>query len=277
MSTALSVKIRHELPVRLRLELSHPLVDVKTFSVMLRSHHGIAPVSYTPAVRSLLLSFDPLKIRKEELLVRVALCLSLQYNQRPVRIEHGFPTETLTLSVAISGILLLAAAACRATGFHANRYRKLDRLAGLATGSAVLSHASQELRRRGAYHPEVASAAFLMVGMLRGNAFRAAILTWFTAFGRHLLEPLGQTLEVRPNVGDVHGEVEAAIVPDTGWQSVLRLLPELMRDLSGASRSHENLMEKLQDVTRLHDQVLDSLGPWNKGVTLRFETEQRKE
>jgi len=211
-----------------------------------------------------------LPIRREELLVRVALAMSLQQGRRPVRIRTAPPADALTGSVAASGAILLSAALGRAAGLSPARLKMLDRLAGLATGSAVLSHAAHELRREGAYHPEVVSVAYLAVGMLRGNAFRAGVLTWFASFGRHLLESTAQAVEVRPEDNGDAREVTAFVVPETGWRAWLRLLPELLRAFFGAGKPGGDLLRSLQEVSRLHDQVLDALGPWERGIPMRF-------
>jgi hypothetical protein len=174
--------------------------------------------------------------------------------------------------------MLLAAGLGRAVGLSPARLKTLDRLAGMATGSAVVSHAAHELRHQGAYHPEVVSVAYLAVGMLRGNAFRAAVLTWFASFGRHLLESTAQAVEVRPGEDGDASDVTASVVPETGWRAWAGVLPGLLRAFLGAGRPGGDLLGSLQEVSHLHDQVLDALGPWKKGIPMRFpETARRSE
>ena len=267
---ALTVTVLHELPARLRAELSHPLPDPAAFERELRSHVGIAPLRYTPAVRTILVKFDPMVIRREELLVRIALAMSLQHDNRPVRIESGPPHDPLTASVAASGAILLASWLCRSFGVKPANLKALDVAAGMATGSAVLSHAVRELRQQGAYHPEVVSVAYLAVGMLRGHAWRSALLTWFASFGRHLLESRAEAVEVRPDGNGDAPEVTASAIRRTGWRAWLEVLPSLLHTFVGAGSPKGDLLSNLQEVSRLHDKMLDALGPWEEGIPLRI-------
>jgi hypothetical protein len=272
----LAVTALHELPGRLRVRLSHPLADAASFDAAIRSHEGIEPVRYTPITRTVLLRFDTDSIRREELLVRVALTMSLQYGNRPVRIRAAPPADALSGSVAVSGAMLLAAGLGRAVGLGPGHLNTLDRLAGLVTGSAVVSHAAHEIRQRGEYHPEVISVAYLAVGMLGGNAFRAAVLTWSASFGRHLLESTAQAVEVRPEEDGEAATVTASVIPETGWRAWLHVLPGLLRAFSGAGRPGGDLLGNLREVSRLHDQMLDALGPWKKGIPMRFPETARR-
>jgi hypothetical protein len=267
---ALTVTVLHELYARLRAELSHPLPDPVAFERELRSHEGIAPLRYTPAVRTILVRFDPMLIRREELLVRIALAMSLQHGNRPVRIEAAPPLNTLTVSVAASGAILLAAWLGRSFGFKSANLKALDVVGGLATGSAVLSHAVRELRQQGAYHPEVIAVVYLAIGMLRGHALRSAVLTWFASFGRHLLESRAEAVEVRPYGNGDAPEVTASAIRQTGWRAWLEVLPSLLRAFIGAGSPKGDLLSNLQEVSHLHDKMLDALGPWKKGIPLRI-------
>lgn len=272
MSASLTVTVRHELPGRLRLRLSLPLRDAAAFDRALRTHAGIAPTLYNARTRSLLLHFNPGIIRREELLVRVALAFSLEHEHAPVRIEAASPRASLSASVTLSGLLLLAGGAARAGNARALLRKRLERLAGVATATAVLGHAAQELRRNGAYHPEVVSVAYLAVGMLRGNTLPAAVVTWLATFGRHLFEPQPPAVEVRPGAGGQTAEVVTATPARSAQPTWTDLLPSLLRALTGANRSGSGLLESLQEVSRLHDQVLDALGPWKQGIALQFDS-----
>ncbi len=270
MTEPLAVTILHEIPGRLRVRLSHALADAAAFGRILCSHAGIEPIRYTPVTRTVLLRFDPTSIQREELLVRLALALSLEHDALPVRIEANPPERELTASVAASGALLLIAGFGRAIGLTETGQRTLDRIAGLTTGSAVFAHAAQELRQQGAYHPEVVSVAYLAVGMLRGNIWPAAVLTWFASFGRHLLKLEDRAIEVRPGSDGDDPEVVACAAPISGWQAWLRLFPAVLRAIGGAGPTGGDLLANLHEVSKLHDQVLDSLGPWKKGIPLRL-------
>lgn len=271
MTESLAVTILHELPGRLRVRLSHELADADAFGHRLCSHAGTEPIRYTPVTRTVLLRYDPSVIKREELLVRAALALALEHESQAVRIEAAPPEQELTASVAASGAMLLVAGLARTIGVADASQKTLDRIAGWTTGSAVFAHAAQELRHQGAYHPEVVSVVYLAVGMLRGNIWPAAVLTWFASFGRHLLKPETRAIEVRPGTDGDDPEVVASAAPDTGWQAWLHLFPAILRAVGGAGPSGGDLLANLHEVSKLHDQVLDSLGPWKEGIPLRLE------
>ncbi len=268
MTHSLRITILHELPGRLRVRLSQPLPRPDSLSRLLRSHAGIEPAYYSAVTGTLLLHFDHTQIRREELLIRTALAFSLQCGNGPVRIETSRNNETLSPAVAISGLSLLVAATGGLIGLPPATRRRLEPLAATATAWAVATHAVQEFSQQRRYDPEVLSIAYLAVSMLRGNALRAAVLTWFTAFGRHLLETAAQAVEIRPQPDAAGVSVSAVAAPY--WQTWLRLLPALLKMLAGAAGPGDDLIARVQDVSRLHDQVLDALGPWKDGIAIQF-------
>ncbi|UCH83117.1 MAG: hypothetical protein JSW50_11690 [Candidatus Latescibacterota bacterium] len=270
----LSVTILHEIPGRMRVQLSLPLEDPPNFDRLLRSHEGIDPIQYTPATRTVLLNYDPMLIRREELTMRVALTFSLENNEEPVRIVSRPPGQPLTTSVAASGSLLLAALSARLLGARGVTGQRLERFAGLATATAVLGHGWQEVRSRGNFDPEVLSVVYLITSMLRGNALSAALFTWFTAFGRHVIQGADFPVEVRPVEGKGEGEYEVMAAPaeaDTGWGRAARAVLALGHYFGSAGQGGgPRFMSELQNVVNVHGKVLEGLGPWDRGIPVRF-------
>lgn len=271
---ALTVTILHELPGRMRVKLSLPLENPAKFERLLRTHEGIEPIRYTRVTRTVLAQYDPKLIRREELTMRVALTFSLENNADPVRIISRPPGQPLTTSVAASGSLLLAALISRLLGARGVTSKRLDSFAGLATAGAVLGHGWQEVRARGNFDPEVLSVVYLITAMLRGNALSAAMFTWFTAFGRHVLQGADYPVEVRPVAGKEEGEYEVVAAPaeaDSGWGQMTRALPALIRYFAGAGHGGgPRFMSELQNVVEVHGKVLEGLGPWERGIPVKF-------
>jgi hypothetical protein len=270
---ALTITILHELPGRLRVKLSQRLEDPKSFDDIVRSHEGIRPTRYTPATHTVLLRFDPRVIRREELTMRVALAFSLENGARPVRVASRPPGQPLTASVAASGALIIAALVTRIFGVRGIDSRRLESAAGLTTAAAVAAHGWQEVRARGNFDPEVLSVVYLLTALARGNALSAALFTWFTSFGRHVLQSADFPVELKPVLTDAGDEYEVVAAPaeaDTGWGHTARALPALLQAVAGGGRGGPRFLSELQDVVKVHGQVLEGLGPWKQGIPVRF-------
>jgi len=271
---ALTLSILHEIPGRIRARLSKALDDPEAFDAVLRTHEGIEPCCYSPVTRTILLRFDTRLIRREELTMRVALAFSLEHDAAPVRIVSRPPEQPLTASVAASGALVLAALVARLTGVSGPTEHRLESAAGISTAAAVLGHGWQEVRTRGNFDPEVLSVVYLLMGLLRGNALSAALFTWFTSFGRHVIQGADYPVEVRPVVSGEDGEYEVVAAPaeaETGWRQLMRVLPAIAEQFAGIGRrGGPRFMSELQDVVRVHGKVLEGLGPWQQGIPVRI-------
>jgi hypothetical protein len=271
---ALTITILHELPGRLRVRLSRPLSGPVSFDRIVRTHEGIRPTRYTPLTRTVLLRYDPRVIRREELIMRVALAFSLENDARPVRVASRPPGQPLTASVAASGSLVLAALFSRLFGVRGATARRLETAGGLATALAVAAHGWQEVRARGNFDPEVLSVVYLLTALSRGNALSAALFTWFTAFGRHMMQSADFPVELRPVVSEDGDEYEVVAAPadaDSGWSRTARVLPAFLEAVAGAGRrGGPRFLSELQDVVKLHGQVLEGMGPWKQGIPVRF-------
>jgi len=233
MNHKLQVTILHELPGRLRVHISHPLKDAPTFGTTLQAHDGIEPIRYTPRTQTVLVYFNPAKIRREELLVRMALAFSLEHGYLPVEVNKTDAGAQLNAAEAISGGMLLASGILRSLGIQSPRQRKLDQAAGGMTAAAVLLHGIREMRTSAVFHPELLSLAYLGVGILRGRGFQAAVFT----------------------------------------QTFLQLLPTLVRFLQQAGKPIDDMLANLREISKSHDHVLDALGPWKRGIPMQFQND----
>lgn len=269
MKTRLRITILHELPGRLRVRLSRPLADAEAFGRALRAHEGVGPARYARATRSVLVTYAAGHIRREELLVRMALAFSLEHDCAPVRIQKRTP-DGLSAGEAVSGAALLVTGLARAAGLAPGRLRGMEHFAGLLTGGAVLMHGAREMRTIGIFHPEVFSLVYLAAGMLRGRAWQTALLTWFAAFGRHLAEVAEPAVEVQPSPSQQAEEVAVAEVAASPAQAFLHVVPAWIRAFQHAGRPGGDLLENLREISHHHDQVLDALGPWKSGIPVRF-------
>jgi len=268
MTAGLQLMILHELPGRLRVQLSHPLADATAYDAALQTHAGIAPIRYCATIRTVLVTFDPDRIRREELLVRMAVAFALEHECAPVRILKPTASGALTTAEALSAAALLAAGLARGLGLG-NR-TQLETAAGALTGGAVLLHGFRELREAGVFHPELLSLLYLAAGMWRGRTLQAATFTWFTAFGRHMMEVGEPAVQIDPcPVGDTPG-VSVSAVPASPAQAFLRILPALVRFMQQAAQPLDDMLANLREISQSHDHVLDALGPWKRGIPVQF-------
>ncbi len=272
MNHKLQVTILHELPGRLRVHISHPLKDAPTFGTTLQAHDGIEPIRYTPRTQTVLVYFNPAKIRREELLVRMALAFSLEHGYLPVEVNKTDAGAQLNAAEAISGGMLLASGILRSLGIQSPRQRKLDQAAGGMTAAAVLLHGIREMRTSAVFHPELLSLAYLGVGILRGRGFQAAVFTWFTAFGRHLMEVAEPAVRIQPTHSQTGAGVSVSAISPGPAQTFLQLLPTLVRFLQQAGKPIDDMLANLREISKSHDHVLDALGPWKRGIPMQFQT-----
>ncbi len=266
-----TVTVFHRLPGRVRVRLSHALLDVERLYSSIADHEGLTSIKYTAVSKSILLVFEDDKVSLEEILVRIALCLSLDYKGENVRLLSGPHHQEMSDSTWYSAFLLMTALAARMFGENQTT-RTLSLLAGIGTAGAVVDHAVAEIEERGNFDPEVLSVVYLVTSMLRGNVLPAAVFTWATTFGRHLFALPQRGVEVRPIQLDNEGGVEVVIAPDStppGRSEMLGLLPSLLKYvISGGSQRH--LLEELQEASRVHGEVLEGLGTFRNGIPIKF-------
>jgi len=273
---SLSLTIVHRLPGRLRVRVSNPFRDPEMLTRHVSHHDGMLGLDYTPASGSVLVRSDPEVVAPEEIVLRIGLALSLDHDAAPVRVFSSPRTQQLAPSAVVSGAVLLGAVVSRAAG---DAVPGADLAAGGTTLWAALDHAWAEIRERGIFDPEVASAFLLAAAMLRGRALPAALLTWFSTFGRHLVEAPPSAVEVRPvqmTAGDGGPRYEIAVNPvqaEPRGVPLLRIVPSLLwYSLTGGSAGFASgLIHEMREVSKLHHSVLEGLGTTTGGFPLRVQ------
>lgn len=273
MSTG-DVVIVHELPGRLRLRLGRPPRNIEDMVASVRRHEGIGHVVFSPVTRSLLVRYNPALVNAVEILVRVAIFLSLHFENASVSISHALPSHNLRAIDYYAGSSLVVAALGRAA---AGPWAKvLEYHAGAATVVSVFNHAWQEVADEGVYHPEVISVMYLINSMLRGNMLTATAITWAATFGRHLLEAT-----------DEHCRLQAAAVDDDGSEAYidvmvkpmrppqanpLKLVVAAMGSFIGLEQpgGENNIMRRIANMSANHGNVLEGMGRTPQRVYMRL-------
>lgn len=274
----LEVTIAHAIPGRIRLRLSHAPRDAAAFTGHVLGHAGLLAVDYTPRTRSLLIRFNAMDVSQEEVVLRAAAALSLEHALAPVRVQQFVNPPLGAPAAFYSALLLGSAGLARVLGMSPAFVARMDKVAAAGAAGAVLDHAWTETRERGYFDPEVLTLAYLFSAFMQGNLLRASLLTWFLAFGRHLLEspPRGVRIQLRESgccgKGEMQYEIEVAT--DVEMPERMRLigaLQDLVRESVAGQNGHgANLFRGLHDVSRSHDNVVDGLGSMHHGIPMRF-------
>jgi hypothetical protein len=272
-----AVTIEHELPGRLRIRLSHALRQPERLRRLVAEHAGVAEVQYTAVSRSVLVRYDLRHISTEEIVIRIATGLSLEQDNAGIRVLTRPPTRELTDPAFYSGIALLAALALRGMGQYTAAGAALDRIAGLTTAGAALHHGWVDYRLRGNIHPEVLTVTYLLTALLSGNALPAATFTWISCFGRHLVRLPARGVEVRAAQTSSHGtppRFEVVVAPDLTPPDKMTLfgfIPTMLfRAITGGPLGqHVSLIEDIRRVAKMHNQVLEGVSDFRRGIHLR--------
>lgn len=273
------VTIVHSLPGRVRVRLSQSPGDPLHLEAVVMKHAGMERFQYTPVTRSALVHFNGREIREEEVVLRIALALSIDCGTDAVRILAEPERRDITDSEVVSAGFLIAAALAQLVSGSKSYVRQLTWVAGIGTALAVIDHAWKEFREQGDFHPEVLSLGYLMTAFTRGNILKPSVATWFMAFGRHLIDPPRRGVEVRPLKveGGESSEPQYEIVvgQDRDVPDRARLIGAVQLFLnyaiSGSTTGRQrHLLDELRDVSRLHGEVLEGLGETPHGMQVRF-------
>jgi hypothetical protein len=272
-----AVTIEHELPGRLRLRLSHALRQPERMRRLVEEHAGVGEVRYTAISRSVLVRYEPKHISIEEIVIRIATGLSLEHDNIGIRVLRHPPTREMTDSAFYSGVVLIAALALRVVGQNQAATTAFDRIAGLTTAGAALHHGWVEYRLRGNFDPEVLSVTYLLTAMLGGNALPAAIFTWISTFGRHLVRLPSPGVEVRPTQIGRYGaspRFEVVVAPERtppDKMTFFGMIPTMLfQAITGRTVGQHSMIEDIRRVAEMHDQVLEGVSGFQRGIPLRI-------
>jgi hypothetical protein len=273
------VTMVHALPGRVRVRLSgHPEAPEQLVTAV-REHEGMLSIEYTPATRSVLVRHDPREIVREEVVLRIATAWAIDLGGLPVRVLAQPERRDFSNLAVLSAALMVSSLLFR-LGRKAGAAPLLERAAGISTAAAVAEHAWRDVREEGHIHPEVLSLGYLVSAFFRGNFFKASVITWFTTFGRHLLDAprRGVIVTPVPVKDDDSGEprYEIRVSPDLDLPERERIVGSVQALLKfaitgGAAHGERNLVDELRDVSRIHGEVVEGLGHGRHGMPIKFQ------
>jgi len=276
MALTPNITVLHELPGRLRVQFSLPPLKPRSMEKAVREHEGIELIKYTPVTKTVLVKFDPALVSREEIIIRMAVFMSLENNNIPVQL-FSQPQKKEMSDFAFYSAVLLAAGFVSKYVLKTTKYNLVTEwAAGIGTAYAVLDHAWGEMRETGVFHPEVLSLSYLLISMIRGNYLPAAAFTWITTFGRHLVHAPDVGVEIRPVPSkEDPSQVKVSITPirpEANKAAMLSLVPAALKYAftGDAGALQGNLIDEIRNVARSHENVLDSLGKFKQGIPIQI-------
>ncbi len=273
------VTVIHKLPRRIRLHLSVAPKDHQRMIASVKDHEGFESITYTPVTRSVLINFDPDRLKREEILIRVGLYMSLDQESRCVHIFSQPAKQEMTDSAFYAGISLVIALLFRLTGGPGQKVSWTEWIAGGSTAMAVLEHGWSEVKKEGNFDPEVLSVVYLLIALLRKNFLPAAIFTWVSTFGRHLVNIASKGVELRPvkvrtgKNDETRYEVEVSTIKNADNKMIIfSVFPSILKyAFTGDSvMTGRNLLRQIRQVSELHGEVLDGIESFRDGIPLKF-------
>ena len=92
----LTITILHILPNRVRLKLSTPIKDTKTFYSNIKNNLKYLEMKYNTRLKTLTLNFSPSEIFLQEIIYRVAISFSIENGLLPVKLIEENPYKSIS-------------------------------------------------------------------------------------------------------------------------------------------------------------------------------------
>lgn len=274
----LGVLLVHRIPGRIRMRLKRPPRHQNDFISKIKHHDGIIFVKYTPITKSLLVHYNPSVISSAEIMVRVGIALSLEYDNAKVNLARIETGQKLTLGDYYAAGSLAAAITSKGFNFTGSTLNLLEFNAGASTLLAVLRHAWKEVKKDGIYDPEVISVVYLINAMLKGNFITASVITWIATFGRHILSPAQEncSLEAIEFIDENEKPYVDVIIRNSTSKQLDKNILKLMVIGFGKTvglnynKNRISIFEQVQEMSRKHSNVLEGVGNINTPVYMRL-------
>jgi hypothetical protein len=272
------ISILHRLPGRLRLRVIPMPENTNRFEKELRKHPGIDFFQATPRTSSVLIRFDRYEIVEAEVVIRLALSLSVAKDLNPVRIERSDETGALDPMAAASGLLLFGIGVLRYMPSLRQRTALLDMIAAAGTGASILAHTVEELKEDGTFHPETLSVIYMMVSLAHGRGFSGSLLSWLTSFGRHFKGRFVNELimHAEPQQSRFGRRKRYSISLKSGNRRlyrnfVLRFIPALIAHaITGGSPGSNGMIVEVEEVSENHGYMLEGLAGMKDGISIHI-------
>ncbi len=188
------ILVEHMIEGRIRVKLSHSIIDETKLNQFFTKKEGIKLVRYNPYIKTLLVEFNSKKISVENVIFKIATILSEIYGFSKIKFISNNNKTDMPLLSYYSIILILGAKIVKYVSPTGQVQEFLKWLATGTTVGAIVEHGYSEMRQRGTIDPEVMSIMYLINSIGKeGNMLNASLVTWITTFGRHILKKSNET------------------------------------------------------------------------------------
>jgi hypothetical protein len=284
MKENLELVIAHRLPGRIRLRLSHSPKQPDQMTGHIQSHAGVKSIQYTEPTRNLLVRFDQSDITPQEIILRAGLSLSMDFAMSPVRIRIQKKNHSFGNLSALAFAVLAANHIWQLFSTRAKGSGGFQILTGATTLAAVMEHVVQDFREKGYFHPEVFSVYYLLLSFIRGNVLKGSTITWFSTFGRHLLEIPANALLLIPEKTDPKCEIhqceyEVTVKNERDSNRLLKMMhtvPDMLfkayKEMNLSRVLEDTFVKQMEHVADSHDDIIEGLENIEQGFYLKVET-----
>ena len=163
----LTITIVHILPNRVRLKLSAPIKDTKSFYSNIKNNLKYLEMKYNKRLKTVTLNFSPNEIFLQEIIYRTAISFSIENGLLPVKLIEENPYKSIS---PLSMYALASIVVSSLNGLINKNDTKLQNSMnmfsmGLTVGS-VFEHAYTEIKKRGMFDIEILPALYLLKSFL---------------------------------------------------------------------------------------------------------------
>jgi hypothetical protein len=274
----LNVTVVHRLPGRIRLQLNRPPMNVEKLLRRVIRHEGIKRLSFNPISKCIIAEFTPSLISSTEIILRISIALSVEFNGSSVKLDVKKKTIPLTVLDYYSGSSILLAALTKMLGLPLATQQYFNYNAGLSTTASVMKHAFYEVKHEGIYDPEVVSVVYLINSLINGNFLVASGITWIATFGRHLLADseescLLKAIEVEGDQEKSYMDVEVHQVMENkdSMFPVKMMVQGLSKTIGLKPIDNSRLIDSIRRVSKAHHDVLEGIGKQPNPIYMRVE------
>lgn len=229
----------------------------------------------TLTTSTLLAQFNTEAITNGEIVMRVALAISVTRDLEPVVVRTMPGRESVDRYGLLSGGLVAAAAVASFVSKVSTTATTLATAAGIGTGLAILHHAWREYRRRGDFHPETLSVIYLGSSFLRGNPLPASVVAWLATYARHLTGTPPEQYVLEAREGAKSGRYEVRIrswKESSSSDSLFQFATTVIADaLTGSPQNPDSFLGQVKNVSRTHAAGLEGLDGTEQQIQLSIE------
>lgn len=183
-----TILMLHKLDGRIRVKISHPIIDIKEAEKFIKKADGITYVRYNERIKSLLIKYNPSIITMENVIIKIAIFMSNTYGFSKVKFISDCHKSDMPLLSYYSLISILGANIIKYLNPGNQVQEFINWIATGTTIGAIGEHAYIEMSSKGTIDPEVMSIMYLINSVGKGNMINASLITWITTFGRHILQ-----------------------------------------------------------------------------------------